>query len=130
MRIRIVVLSVALLVSSGCISDAVKQNIAKGVAAHDRYTQLASMALNGELKNEEAENNISAEQVAATPRPVLVLLNRLLKSIWLSRGNWYAIQFNVLDGPDPASIPGLLDAPQLAIANEPDDLLDDPGHGH
>jgi hypothetical protein len=113
--VRALALALVLVLAGCTCPGAVKDNIEGEAAIHAGYTRLIEAALDGELVGEEEKNNVSPEDLDATPRAVLVLLDRAIRAVYMSKGSWYAIRFDACDGTDPAELQDELAPPTIPI---------------
>ena len=116
-------LAATLLIGGCAVPDAARTTAETAAAGNDRYTTLASMAFDGSATiAEHGIAPVSSEDLAATPEPVQVLLDRLLNSLHVNRLAWHSLLFQLDLGPDPETL-GL--TPLALPAGETDDLLED-----
>ena len=116
------VLVLALVLCSGCaVTDKAAGTAQVAAAGNDRYLMLAGQALDGSVDPEMGLLPISPDQLAATPKPVRLLVERLLDAVNTNRHAFYSISFQLNKGPDPDTL-GLT---PVELPGENDDLLED-----
>lgn len=88
------VLTLALLVPTGCVCNAVQDQVKVTAAAHDGYARKITEGI-AELT--------TADRAGLTLR-TRRLLNETIKAVYKSRRAWHKANFALNDGPDPATL--------------------------
>jgi len=99
-------LFVLVLLTAGCCcpSAATLAHIDTQAAAHDGAARLIEASVAGKLTGDQAADNVTADQLAATPAPVRKLLRRSLRFVYESRESWHTLRFSMGNGPDPETL--------------------------
>lgn len=105
-----IVILLVVVLTPGCVSSAVKEQVQKSAAAHDTYAALVESTLDGTIKPQDG-TPVTMADLAATPKPVLELLANVTRGLYLSRRAWHQAAFALEVGPDPATLK--LDPPSL-----------------
>lgn len=108
---------------AGCqlaVPDKALETARTAAVGNDRYTALASKALDGSISAGLGLEAISKADLEASPSSVKRLLQALLESLHTNRFAWHSVVFQFGEGADPANM-GL---EQLLLpASESDELL-------
>ena len=103
-RVVFVLLLLTVALSGCCASEKTKAHIDTQISAHVGYERLINETLAGELTGGSAKDNVSADDIKATPAPVKALLNRCFIAIHKSKLSYVTLRFTLGDGNDPAGM--------------------------
>lgn len=124
---RFVLLALVTLSLSACCASLPEKaidTVKSQAAGNDRYTELVTLALAGEADFEEhGIASVSHDDVASTPAPVRVLIQRLLDALHTNRFAAHSALFQLDLGSDPAGLFEPIEFP--GPPDESDGLLED-----
>lgn len=126
-RSSLLLLTILCLFFSGCkVTDKAIATADVAGAGNDRYHTLVGKAFDGTADLEkDGLDSITAEEWKATPKPVRILVDRLLDGLHTNRFAFYSIRFQLDAGPDPET----LDLKPFALPEVPDENADLIGDG-